>query len=105
MLYRDHHEVITKEEALKETQDEYDRFWKPIIEKDGVIDLEQLKKELYDYSVVMECVAGVYCDLTGGHISKLMTSPDVVIAKAREVIEREVTEDIIDTLKQNAGIE
>lgn len=62
----------------------YDNFWKDIIEKDGVIDFEQVKKELYDYSMMMEEVSKAYDEVTGGRISKPNTAAHHVIGYADE---------------------
>lgn len=46
-------------------------FWKPIItKKDGSINMTQLKKELADFSHILEQVSLVYEYVTGGRMSK-----------------------------------
>ena len=47
----------------------YEEFWKFIIELDGEIDFEQVKRELYDYRIVMQEVSKVYCEITDGTFS------------------------------------
>ena len=70
----------------------YDTFWKPILESNpdegqrvqrGVsdLDLKQMKKELYDFWVLIENVPKVYSAVTGGRVSKHMTCPSAVIAE------------------------
>lgn len=66
----------------------YEDFWKPIIERDGVLDIEQLKKELFDFWQVMERVPKVYCHVTGDQVSKLLTDADTVCNLADEHYER-----------------
>lgn len=58
----------------------YEQFWKPIVEKDGVVDMEQLKKELFDFHELMGNAAIVYDHVTGGAISKVNTVASVVTA-------------------------
>lgn len=69
-------------------QQEYERFWKGIVERDGVLDFEQVKRELYDYSQLLERIPVLYCRLTDGAISKPNTDIDVVYNLAEEVFER-----------------
>jgi hypothetical protein len=74
----------------------YEDFWKPIIEKDGSVDLEQIKKELYDYYVFMEEVAKVYDYISGGQVSKPNTASSILIAFHDEAINRAISESLAD---------
>ncbi len=78
-----------EEGAMSEVEDTYQKFWAPIVEKDGVPDMEQIKKELFDYRQAMDLVPRVYDALTGGRCSKILTDPDVVIALCEEYHEYE----------------
>ena len=70
-------------------------FWEPIlIKKDGSINIKQLKKELYDFSFVMEQASKVYCHITDGRISKVTTYATVVIAIADAVADEEISRQI-----------
>jgi hypothetical protein len=61
-------------------------FWKGIITNpDGSIDVEQVKKELYDFRMVMLGAAKVYCHITHDRISKPNTDPDAVIRVADDL--------------------
>lgn len=63
----------------------YQEFWKPIIENpDGTINLEQLKKELADFSVCMSEVPKVYCHITGNRLSYVNYPAATVISVADE---------------------
>lgn len=62
----------------------YDTFWKDIVEKNGLIDIEQVKKELYDYSMMMDEVSKAYDMVTGGRISKPNTAAHHVNFYANE---------------------
>lgn len=71
---------------MKKYEEEYEEFWKPIIEyPDGSINKTQLMRELSDYSKVIEYCSKVYWELTGGTISKPLTYPEVVISKVQEI--------------------
>jgi hypothetical protein len=64
----------------------YDEFWRDIIEPNGQINVDQLKRELHDYWTVSE----VYCAITGGVVSKPLTEPKTVIALAEEQMRRDL---------------
>ena len=68
--------------------DIYEEFWKPLIETDGKLDMELLRKELYDFYIVIEEVSKVYCHITGNQISKPLTSADAVISVADEYYDK-----------------
>ena len=69
---------------MNDVEKKYQDFWKPLVEKDGVVDMEQVKKELFDFATLIDNVAKVYCHVTGNQISKPLTDPDVVISVADE---------------------
>ena len=55
-------------------------FWKPIVYKDGELDIEQIKKELHDFYHMIDNVPKVYDTVTNSHVSKPLTDSSVVIA-------------------------
>lgn len=71
-------------QAFRETDVEEDvertwqEFWRSIIAPDGVIDIGQIKRELFDFSELMSNAAEVYEHVTGGQITKVNTLPSVV---------------------------
>jgi hypothetical protein len=66
-------------------EQEYIEFWKDIVENpDGTINIEQVKKELADYKMVMGIFREVYCELTGDRISKVNTNAEAIIGQVRE---------------------
>lgn len=91
------------EQCKPEVEKIWNEFWKEIVCKpDGSIDISQLKKELADFSMVMNGASKVYCAITDDRISKLNTDPDVVIRVAEDLeTERtqEAVKDEIDALK------
>lgn len=63
----------------------FEEFWKKIVcNPNGSLNIEQVKKELFDYYSMMEEVTKVYFRITGGMISKVNTKSDCVIAEAEE---------------------
>lgn len=76
--------------------EEFKTFWVPIIfdEENGKLNLEQLKKELYDYSMLLENVPKVYCEVSGGKISKPNTDPNEVISAFNDLLNDAVDEAI-----------
>lgn len=66
----------------------YDEFWKGLVEVNGELDLDAVKRELFDFWQVMQRVPKVYCYITGHQASKLLTDPDIVCALADEYYER-----------------
>ena len=64
---------------MKEVNKVYDEFWKDIIEPDGIIDFDQVKRELYDYRTCLMEVPKVYDEITNGKISKPNTTAEYVL--------------------------
>jgi hypothetical protein len=58
----------------------YEYFWKPIVEPDGVMDFEQVKKELFDFYHAIHNVSIVYEHITCGHVSKINAPARYVIS-------------------------
>ena len=69
---------------MQDYEKTYDEFWKEIIEKNGVVDIEQVKKELHDYHFILGEVPKVYCHVTGSRVSKPNTFASDVISEADE---------------------
>lgn len=78
----------TQEDIEKEWED----TWKDIVFKNGVLDLEQLKKELYDFSNVIRNVETVYEYITCGSLSCCTYDSDLVINVIKETRESEEQE-------------
>ena len=56
-------------------------FWKDIVcNEDGTINIEQLKKELCDFSLMIGEVPKVYCEVTGNMLSKPIYYADTIIS-------------------------
>lgn len=68
-----------------EVEQVYQEFWKDIIcNEDGSINVEQLKKELYDCSRMMDNVPIVYSEVTGGTLSYPTYKAETVVDIFRE---------------------
>jgi len=80
-------------------KDNYDEFWKEIVENpDGTINKEQLKKELEDFSFLMDQVPKIYCHITGNILSKLNYKAETVIQVSDEYQDRWHKEENLQTL-------
>jgi len=66
----------------------YEDFWKGIVEVNGVLDPDKVKRELHDYRTLLRSTAKVYSHVTGGRISKQNTDPDVVCSEADDHYDR-----------------
>lgn len=80
----------------KTAEDVYQEFWAGLVEVDGVVDVEQVKKELYDFYVLMCEVPKVYMHVSGSRVSKPNTMAFEVISLSDEhctqVVEEETKE-------------
>lgn len=63
----------------------YQDFWKDIIYVgNGIIDIEQVKKELCDYYKMLQEVPKVYCEITDGILSKPLYDAETVLRFFRD---------------------
>lgn len=109
----DLNEEDLKEEDLKEdsVDDEVEEswnFWKDIIlNPDGSINIEQLKKELSDFYFIMNEVPKVYDSVTGGRMSKISYHASDVIAESEDYytgIYRERVDEFLSAMKDGGYI-
>lgn len=70
-------------------------FWAPILidKGTGKLNMEQLKKELFDYWTLMDAVPKVYMEITNGRISKPNTDPAAVLSEYYGHLEEIIEED------------
>lgn len=55
-------------------------FWKPIVcDKDGNVDVEQLKLELHDFSLLLERMSKLTDRLTNSHLSYPTYDVDTIL--------------------------
>jgi hypothetical protein len=84
-----HPRIATDDVSEADVQAMFDDYWAPLVTRDdGELDAEQVKKELYDYKVMMDNVSELYIDITGGQLSKPNYMPHVI----REFHEDAITE-------------
>ncbi len=70
-------------------EENFEQNWKDIlILPDGTLDVEQLKKELHDFSLMIHTIPLVYEHITGGKLSKHLYHAETVIASADEHYEQ-----------------
>ncbi len=80
----------------------WNKVWKPILVKeDGKIDIEQVKKELFDYYVIIGEMSKVYNSVTNGQVSKPNTAADVVIAMNDDIVTKSYDDGYNDSLEDN----
>ncbi len=73
---------------------DFEDFWKDIVVKNGKVDIEQVKKELHDYHILLKEVPEVYMEVSGGRISKPNTLASEVISEFNEQnLNKEITKD------------
>jgi hypothetical protein len=70
--------------------DAFRSFWAtvPHIFEGGMLNLNAILNELHDYHEMMEEVGKVYCEVTGGRVSKQNTAASVVLEFYREEIHK-----------------
>lgn len=91
---------------MKDYEKEYELFWKSIVEnEDGTLNLDQIKRELYDYGELMHAASTVYCEITNSRISKPNTDPYDVISVANDVINDMIDEAIKEYQEEIDGNE
>ncbi len=78
------------DEAVEKDFREFWATYTPILNEDGSLNEEQVKKELYDYHLFMDDASRVYVDITNGRISKPNTRSDVVLGEAQAVTQDEI---------------
>lgn len=78
----------------------YNEEWRDIIEPNGTLDMDALKKELHDFSFLMSQASEVYCEVTGNRLSKTTYNASAVIgefhAKLDDWIEEAIAEQVED---------
>jgi len=85
----------------RDYEKDWQEFWKPIVSKEnGDLDLEQVKKELSDYSMILEEVPKVYCALTNDTLSKPHYLAETVISVAQDVQQKEYEEQFKEDVEE-----
>jgi len=93
---------------MQDYEKEYEDFWKDIVEKDGIVNMDQVKKELHDFYMMIKEVPKVYDHITNSRISKPLTHAHAVIEVFDQIRHTEIEEAIaehLQELNQNNEIE
>lgn len=78
------------EDSETSVEDRWKQFWEPLlIKSNGKIHMEQMKKELSDFYVLIHYIPEIYCEVTGGMVSKHLTCPSAVIREYQNNVERQ----------------
>lgn len=92
------------EAQAEKAERDWEHIWRPILFKeDGTLDVEQLKKEMADFSFMIGEVPRVYSHVTGGLLSKPNYFADTVIAEADDHVSKCV-QDHEQELRENLWI-
>ncbi len=81
----------------------YKEFWEDIIGPENNLNFDQIKKELHDFTVLMENAGKVYDYISGGRISKPNTDPGALYSAFDESMHDAIQQAILeheDYLKQ-----
>lgn len=76
--------MATQTNVDPEVEQDFREFWMPLVFKDGALDLEQVKRELFDYHAVIREVSRVYDHITNGRFSKPNTLAVYIISAAEQ---------------------
>lgn len=89
---------------MKDYQKHYNEFWKPIIEdSNGSVRMDQLKRELADFSDLMRNATYVYSSLTP--VSKFSTDPTYIVNHVNDtMIHREMAADDFEGMADENGM-
>lgn len=93
---------------MEEVEKVYQDFWKDIVEnEDGTLNVEQVKKELADFSMVMDNCSSAYQEMSGS----LITKPNTYFSEVLTIFQEKflnvdfVKDDIRDMLRDVDDIE
>jgi hypothetical protein len=75
-------------ELATDYEQTFDEFWREIVvNPDGTLNLDALKRELHDYRALLENVPEVYAHVSGGKVSKANTDPVHVKAAHEDLLD------------------
>lgn len=107
-LYEFRNQAEPEEEALELSENpnlddgvvkSWREFWRDIVAPDGMISMQQIKKELHDYYRLMCTVSEVYAELTNGQLTKPNTDPRYIIGYAQENYEEAAYRDVLEDVQ------
>lgn len=83
-----------------EVEKEWNRKWKDIVMRDGKLNLEQVKMELFDYSLLMMESSTVYNFITGGRVKTPNYFAEGVLIAFKEHL-KNLTDEEIALIRSN----
>lgn len=97
---RPYHPEKRRGQKKAEVEDEWENFWKEIVtDEKGNPDLEQIKRELADYSFILEQVPVVYNHITCGRLSKPNYYADQVTSLADDLQNKDIREHVKEAIE------
>lgn len=84
---------------MTEYEKDYEEFWKDVVESNGVLDIDKVKRELFDYHFVMKNVSEVYMAVTGGKLSKPNYYAETIITEFEDYVVQCVEEEIKERIE------
>ncbi|AOI92077.1 hypothetical protein WS57_25535 [Burkholderia pseudomultivorans] len=95
---------VPEKRHATDPEQQWQQFWREICTNaDGSINLEQVKRELSDFSMLLSWVPRVYMHVTGGKVSKENTWPSVVMSLHDEHVNELVEEALRSELEERAA--
>jgi hypothetical protein len=95
-------------DKMEEYEKIYNEFWKPIIEKeDDIFDIDQIKKELADYYIILENFRKVYLEITGQRFGNVLTDPIHILDEFEKATKQDIQdsiEDLIDSYEDDGWV-
>ena len=86
----------------------YNEFWKSIIEKEeDMFDIDQIKRELADYYIILQNFRKVYLEITGQNFGNVLTDPIHIIdefEKAKKQDMQDSIDDLIDSYEEDGWV-
>lgn len=70
---------MNKQKTRKETNEAWEKTWKPLLYTKGKLDEKKISKEMKDLIFIYKQVGVVYCEITGNKLSKPMYYADTII--------------------------
>jgi len=92
-------EQSTVELDESDYQQVYDEFWKHLVETDGVLDTEQVKKELCDYYNMIQEMMTLTYDLTDGLLSYPSYKASTILMEHGAICDKVVAEAVEEEVK------
>ncbi|MED1863345.1 hypothetical protein P4V41_07735 [Fictibacillus nanhaiensis] len=90
---------------MKDYEKVYDEFWKDLVEnEDGSLNLDQVKRELADFRLLIQEVPKVYEELTG--LSKPLTRAEAILSIVNDKYIRKeyMLDDIYDMADEDGKV-